>query len=295
MNEPPLVSIIIPAHRAAAYLAETLESVAAQTWTNWEVLVCEDGRYDNTAEIVSAFSGRFPGRVQFLEHPTNLGVSRARNSLLDAARGSHIAFLDADDTWTANHLAHSLALLQTEGTTWVIGGLNLIDPAGRVTKRDVLPPPTALTEIPTRLLEYNFILTSSIVARAEVFGGGLRFDPALRIGEDLDLCIRMVEAGQRPSFSTRATLNYRKHPVSTTANPVRFAEDFSSLFEKYLGNPVVAQPVCRRILRDMLLNVARMTWRRDPRRALASLRRLFRFDRWSARAWLYRLLAGTTS
>lgn len=292
MSTPaPLVSVLIPAYRAATYLGETLASVAAQTWPHWEILLFEDGCFDATGEIVQAFAATTGNRVELLRSETNRGVSRARNALLDVARGTHIAFLDADDTWEPEHLAHALERLADEDTSWVIAGLNLIDPAGRVTRRDILPPPTALADLPTRLLEHNFILTSGIVARASVFAGGLRFDPSLRIGEDLDLCIQIAGAGHRPSFSARATLNYRKHPASTTADPVRFPEDFSVLFEKQLGNPAVDRAICRRLLRRMLLTVARMTWRREPRRARQALDRLLRLSRWDPLTWTYWLLA----
>lgn len=290
-TDDALVSILIPAHRAARYIGATLASVAAQTWTRWEVLVFEDGVFDDTAEIVGAFAATTAQRVELLRSETNRGVSRARNALLDVARGTHIAFLDADDLWEPDHLAHAVAQLEAEQTDWFIAGLNLIDPAGRVTRHNVLPPPTAPVELPTQLLRHNFILTSGVVARAAVFARGLRFDPALRIGEDLDLCIRIVRSGHRPSFAGHATLNYRKHPVSTTADPVRFPEEFAALFEKYLGDPVVDQRVCRRLLRGMLLNVARMTWRREPRRALAALERLSRVAPVEPRSWPYWLLA----
>lgn len=293
--QPELVSILIPAHRAAAYLGATLDSVAAQTWTAWEILVFEDGCLDNTAAIVSAFADRTANRVGLLRSELNRGVSHARNALLDAARGTFIAFLDADDLWEPEHLAHSLDLMRTEHTAWSIAGLNLIDSAGRVTRHNLLPTPTTLAALPTRLLEHNFILTSGIVARAEVFAHGLRFDPALRIGEDLDLCVAIARAGFEPSFSRRATLNYRKHPVSTTADPVRFPEEFAAVFEKHLANPLVDQRVCRRLLRELLLNVARMTWRRQPRRARAALDRLARVSRFSPRGLAYRLLTTARS
>lgn len=291
----PLVSILIPAHRAARYLGATLDSVAAQTWSAWEVLVFEDGVFDDTSAVVRAFAARTARRVELLRSETNLGVSRARNTLLDTARGTHIAFLDADDLWEPDHLAHALQLMDAERTDWFIAGLNLIDPAGRSLKRDVLPPPMEPAALPTSLLRHNFILTSGIVARAAIFAGGPRFDTSLKIGEDLDLCIELVRRGHRPSFSPRATLNYRKHPTSTTADPVRFPEEFAAVFEKHLGDPLVEQRLCRRHLRSHLLAVARMTWRTRPQRALAALRRLRRIAPWAPAGWLYSTLAGVRS
>lgn len=289
-SSPELVSVIIPAHRAAAYLVQTLASVAAQTHPNWEVLVMEDGVYDETSSIVADFAAR-GHLVRHFVHPENRGVSHARNRLLDEARGAYVAFLDADDTWQPDHLAHSLALLRDPAVSWVIGGLNLIDPVGRVLKSDVLAPDLPVAAIPATLLAHNFILTSGMVLRTRVFAGGLRFDPTIKVGEDLDLCLRLLREKHLPVRSTRATLNYRKHPSSTTADPVRFSEEFARLFEKHLANPDLPAGHCLRGVVGQLLNVTRMTWRRDPARARSALRRLFMASPWVPRAWFYAALS----
>jgi glycosyltransferase involved in cell wall biosynthesis len=286
-----LVSVLIPAHRAAGYLAATLESVAAQTHSAWELLVLEDGIFDETAEVVAAFAARWPGRVRFFRNEKNLGVSRARNRLLDEARGSRVAFLDADDIWMPDHLEASLALMEREDADWTIGGYNTMNAAGALMREDVLPPMMGADELPTALLRRNFILPSGMVLRTRVFADGLRFDPALKIGEDLDLCVQLVKAGRKPAYARHATLRYRKHAASATANSVRLPEEFSRVFEKYVNDPVVDRAVCRNMLTEFLLAVARMTWRREPERARAALRRLFRFRPWAARGWFYAVLA----
>jgi glycosyltransferase involved in cell wall biosynthesis len=288
---PVLISIVIPAHRAVRYLDETLASVRAQTWSHWEILVCEDGIFDDTAAHVNAFALTTANRVRLFQNQTNRGVSHARNLLLDAVTGEYVAFLDADDLWTPDHLAYSIGLVVAAGADWIIGGLNLIDPEGHLLAADILPPVLPSGEIPTRLLQHNFILTSSIVARVAVFADGLRFDPSLTIGEDLDLCIQILRRGFQPTFSRHATLNYRKHLASTTANAVRFPEEFSRVFEKYLGNAAVDQTICRAGLRDLLSTVARMTWRREPERALKALDRLADVSALSLRNHAYRILA----
>ena len=287
----PLVSIVIPAYRAGRYLGETLASIRAQTHPHWEILLGEDGVFDDTAEQVAAFATATANPVRLFQNKTNLGVSRTRNLLLDAAAGDFVAFLDADDTWTSDHLAYSLALMVEEKTDWIIGGTNLTDPAGQTTEADILPAPRPTVEIPTELLRHNFILTGGVVARAKVFAGGLRFIPELVIGEDLDFWIRIIEAGHRPSFSQRATFNYRKHPTSTTADPVVFQEEFARLFERYVGDPLVDQRLLREGLCAMLTSVARMTWRREPARALGALRRLFRIEPWHLQAWPFFIMA----
>lgn len=291
MSEPPLISIVIPAYRAARYIGPTLASVRAQTHPRWEILIGEDGIFDDTARQVSAFAATTANPVRLFQHEKNLGVSRTRNELLEVAQGEYIAFLDADDTWTPDHLSYSLECMATEQTDWVIGGTNLMDSQGRIYQADILPAPVPPAAIPTALLQHNFILTGSVVARAKVFPQGRRFVEQLIIGEDLDLWIQIVAAGHRPSFSKRATFNYRKHPSSTTADPVVFQEEFSRLYERYVGNPIVDQQRCKGVASSMLLAVARMTWRREPARALAALRRLFRIAPWHPAAWRFFVMA----
>jgi len=290
-DQIPMVSIVIPAHRAARYLPLTLQSVAAQTWRNWEVLVLEDGRHDDTAGLVAAFAPPDGQPVRHVVQDPAGGVSRARNHLIAVATGTHLAFLDADDLWHPEHLEHALALMQQEQADWFIGGYDLIDPQGELIRAGQLPPQLETRDIPNALLKHNFIITSGVVARREAFADGRCFDPSLVVGEDLDWCIRVLRAGFRPACSPRATLRYRKHPTSVTADPVRFAEEFSRVYEKYLDDPAVDPAIAMGGFRELIHNTLRMTWRHQPARARAAARRLLQHRPLDARAWLYRLLA----
>lgn len=283
----PLVSILIPAYRAGRYIPETLLSVRGQTYTSWEVLVCEDGITDDTADRVKEFAASTTQSVRLLQNPTNRGVSHARNRLLDEAKGDYIAFLDADDLWSPNHLSHSLELLAAEHTDWIIGGTNLVDVNGAIFERDILPPVLPLEQIPTRLLSYNFVLTGAVVFAANVFAGGLRFDPSLTIGEDLDLWIRIIAAGYRPSFSNVATFNYRKHSSSATADSADFAEGMSRLYAKYLHNPLVDQRHCLHCLTESLATTARMTRKSQPTRSFRAARQLVHLRPLNPMNWLW--------
>jgi glycosyltransferase involved in cell wall biosynthesis len=287
----PLVSIIIPAYRASRYIGETFTSIRAQTHPQWEVLVFEDGIFDDTAAQVEKFSATTTNSVRLQQSQTNLGVSRARNALLDAARGEYIAFLDADDTWTSRYLENAIKRLELAGADWMIGGARLIDGNGQSLKREIIPPVVSAAAIPTELLKHSFILPSAVVAHRRVFETGLRFESSFPIGEDLDLWIRVVGAGFKPVIVPEPLIDYRKHPASATADPVRFPEEFSRLFERYLGNPIVDQQLCRAGLGSMLTSVARMSWRRDPERALRALRRLFRVTPWHVPAWPFFVMA----
>jgi len=102
----PLVSIVMPAYNASLYIREAIESVLAQTYLNWELLVVNDGSKDDTGSIVKSFSDP---RI-FLFEQTNQGVSMARNHAMDNLRGDFLCFLDADDALPPNSIASRIRI-----------------------------------------------------------------------------------------------------------------------------------------------------------------------------------------
>ena len=108
-----LVSIITPAFRAAPYVGETIASVIAQTYTNWEMLIVDDCSPDNTCEVVEEWSKK-DDRVKLIRQPKNGGPALARNAALEQAQGRWIAFLDSDDVWLPHKLEHQLAFHRSQ-------------------------------------------------------------------------------------------------------------------------------------------------------------------------------------
>jgi glycosyltransferase involved in cell wall biosynthesis len=109
----PLISVVIPAYNAAVYIGPTLETVFAQTFTNFEVIVVNDGSPD-TAALESGL-GPYRSRIRYIRQE-NRGPSGARNTAIRDARGTYIAFLDSDDVWLAQHLERQVAMLCTSRT-----------------------------------------------------------------------------------------------------------------------------------------------------------------------------------
>lgn len=107
----PLVSVIIPAYNASAFITQTLASVVAQTYTNLEILVINDGSTDNTVKIVQQYAHR-DRRIHLLQQP-NAGVAAARNLGIQQAKGEFVAPIDADDIWAPNTIASQVEALQT--------------------------------------------------------------------------------------------------------------------------------------------------------------------------------------
>lgn len=108
----PLVSIIIPFLNASKYIGETIESVLKQTFTNWELILVDDGSTDSSADKVRSFISLYPERMSLYSHHdhANKGTSASRNLGLEHAKGEFIAFLDADDVWKPDFLMHHVKI-----------------------------------------------------------------------------------------------------------------------------------------------------------------------------------------
>lgn len=119
-----LVSVIIPSFKMGQFIGEALESVGAQTYPHWEVIVVDDaGPEDGTREAVAAFAAKYPDhRVEYIRHETNRGVSVARRTAFEASRGEYIAFLDADDAFFPEKLASYVAKLEANPECVLIHG-----------------------------------------------------------------------------------------------------------------------------------------------------------------------------
>ena len=103
----PFISIIIPTYNRASYIEEALDSIKKQTFTDYEIIVVDDGSTDNTKEILEKYEGI---RCIYLEH---VGIAGARNTAVKAARGKWIAFLDSDDLWKEDKLQKQVDYLHT--------------------------------------------------------------------------------------------------------------------------------------------------------------------------------------
>lgn len=109
---PKLVSIIVPVYRAEKYIIQTIESVAAQTYGDWELLLVDDCGGDSSTDLITAWCNEHPGyNVRLIRQEQNAGAAKARNRGLEEAQGRYIAFLDADDLWYPDKLEKELRFM----------------------------------------------------------------------------------------------------------------------------------------------------------------------------------------
>ena len=126
----PLVTALIPAYNAAATIRRAVDSVIAQTYRNYEIVVVDDGSRDATADIVAVHYG---DQVRLLCLPCNQGVSTAMNQGIADARGELIAFLDADDEWLPDKLTRQIEVLESDpSAVMVIPGIETPELTGGI-------------------------------------------------------------------------------------------------------------------------------------------------------------------
>jgi teichuronic acid biosynthesis glycosyltransferase TuaG len=165
MNERT-VSVIVPAYRAAAVIEAAIESVRAQTWRDWEMLVADDCSPDNTRDVVSRWSAR-DSRIRLIPLERNGGPATARNAALVQARGRWIAFLDSDDLWLPQKLERCIAFAQRERAALVYTGYRRISADGSRTGR-YIPVPARLSY--GQLLGNTAIATSTVLIDRSLTG-----------------------------------------------------------------------------------------------------------------------------
>ncbi len=114
MNSEPLVSVITIFLNAETFIVEAIESVLAQTYSNWELLLVDDGSRDGSSAIAISYADRYPEKVKYLEHQNhaNRGTGASRNVGISHASGKYVAFLDADDLWYPSKLKDQVAILE---------------------------------------------------------------------------------------------------------------------------------------------------------------------------------------
>jgi glycosyltransferase involved in cell wall biosynthesis len=199
--ERGLVSVIVPAYQAEAFLGEALESALGQEGVRVEVIVVDDGSSDRTAEIAASYP------VRLLRQP-NRGPAAARNAGLAHASGEFVTILDADDVCPADRVSRQVDHLRAHPELGIVLGLTeiFLTPGQR-------PPahwPLAYTGRPIPAV------AGSMLARREVFEIVGAFDETLRHSEDIDWLARMKDAGIRAGSIDHVVLRYRIHAANTS-------------------------------------------------------------------------------
>lgn len=197
----PAVSVVLPAFNREGSIRMAIESVLRQSWTDFELLVVDDGSVDATMARAAEVADP---RLRLIAHPHNMGASAARNTGIREARGEWVAFQDSDDEWLPLKLEKQMARIAAAGEDCVacycgmavVGGL-AHTPGARTRLRYIPDPAIAAVEgdILPALLQRSLASTQTLVARRAALAQAGGFDEGLPALEDWDCALRLAQLG----------------------------------------------------------------------------------------------------
>jgi len=203
-----VISVNIATYNRSLYIKEAIDSVLAQSYKNWELIIVDDGSTDNTNVVIAPYL-KDP-RIKYFKNETNKNISFTRNRALSLSQGEFIAILDSDDVWNdIDKLAKQITFLQKNPSYSLIGtNAVAIDPAGKPL-RD-LNVPLSDSEIKRVILSKNVIFHSSVMYRKDTVVDLGAYNLALNGIEDYDLWLRLGAVSRLANLSDRSLL-YRIH------------------------------------------------------------------------------------
>jgi glycosyltransferase involved in cell wall biosynthesis len=322
----PTVSIILPTYNRAAFLPQAFESICSQTFTDWELVVVDDGSTDDTPALVERFVPPAGQPVRSIRQP-NGGAYAARNTGLDAAAGRYVAFFDSDDVWLPHHLADCVAALERNpDVDWAYGACRMVEwETGRVTAPNtfyVQGKPRRFLALRHRpdgrfrviddpwvvecmILHGTFNGLQNSVIRRRVFDGR-RFDTSFRNeAEDQLIVVRALAAGHRIGYFDNVHVIYHEHAANSSASGsdrnleklltilTAEARGFEELAALVPLTPTQAQAVRTRLAESYFWRLGyALLWQHGRRRdALAMFRRGLRLQPWNLWYWKTYLVA----
>lgn len=220
MNAPPKVTVFIPVYNREKYIAAAIESVLAQSFTDFELLLIDDGSTDNSVKVVRSYTDP---RVRLVCNEGHWGIPRTRNHGLHLARGEYIAMLDSDDCAYPSRLEKQVAFLDRHRDYAVVGSWAVeMDEQGRPL-RGIKRLPVSPGDLQSRLLFRTCYHHSSIMARTAVLQE-YGYRPQFAVSSDFDLFVRLAGKHKLDNLPD-ILLRRRVHPGRITRQQVQLVRD----------------------------------------------------------------------
>ena len=188
------VSFITCAFNREATIAQTIESVLKQTYKDWEMIVCDDGSTDKTAQIVKDYEDRYPAQIKYI-HQENQGPGAARNAAINASCGEYVAILDSDDLATEDRLAKQVAFLDANPEIILTGANAHVFVGDKKVVRDIVFAHSN-EEIQKCMLDENQFVHSSVMIRKKYLDEFGLYREELKSSQDYELLLRLSQQGK---------------------------------------------------------------------------------------------------
>ena len=235
MSATPKVSVITPAYKAARYIGQAIESVQAQTLTDWEMIIVDDASPDETAAVVERYLD--DPRIKLIRSERNRGNGGARNLALEVAQGEWIAPLDADDWFAPERLEHLWQFALDKGTLMAADLMLQIDDNGEsygIAFSDIWEPPSQATCYSARDYLYAHIAIQPLVYHQHIIDHRLKYPENMPLGEDHIFQAQILLKGATLWVLPETSYLYRIHPRSMVSAYGFSIEKIDALFEYML-------------------------------------------------------------
>lgn len=234
MNE--LISIIVPVYNVEKFIRETMDSVLAQTYPHWELLLVEDGSSDGSADAITGYiEEKMETRIRLVRQPFNQGAAKARNRGLREAAGRYIAYLDADDLWVPEKLERELAFMREKDAAFVFTGYEFADENGVGTGKVVRVPETLTYK---QALSNTTIFTTTVMFDTEKIPKEQLEMPDMK-SEDTALWWKVLQQGYVAYGLDENLVRYRRAGRSLSSNKLEALRRIWNLYRKVAGLSVI--------------------------------------------------------
>lgn len=232
-----LISIIVPVYNVEKYIEETMDCVRAQTYSDWELLLVEDGSTDKSAALIEAYMQRTGDeRIRLIRQPGNLGAAKARNRGLLEAKGRYIAYLDSDDLWVPEKLERELKFMQEKKAAFAFTGYEFADEQGKGTGKVVRVPQTLTYK---QALKNTTIFTTTVMFDTEKIDKELLKMPIIK-SEDTALWWKVLRCGYVAYGLDENLVKYRRVGQSLSSNKLEAVRRIWNLYRKAEGMSVLS-------------------------------------------------------
>ena len=225
--EKPLVSIITPTYNSENYVKQTIESIQAQTFTNWELLITDDKSTDKTIEIIKKIK-KEDNRIKLFFHSSNLGPGIARNNSISKAKSRFIAFCDSDDLWLPSKLEKQINFMLSNRISFCYTSYSIIDDNLKIINE--IKSPSKLTY--DQLLKNNYIGCLTVVYDQHLLGKILM--PEIRLRQDWGMWLKILKKIRVSYGLTENLALYRKRSNSISNNKLKLVKYNWLVYNKVL-------------------------------------------------------------
>lgn len=228
MTPSPTVTVVIPTYNHAHFLREALQSLCAQSFSNWEAIVVNNYSEDDTVAVVAAFSDP---RIRLENFRNNGVIASSRNRGIALAQGQYIAFLDSDDIWYPDKLSHCMQSFD-DNVDLVCHGLHWFGNE----ERDMFCGPAQRATFDALLDKGNCITPSATVVRKSILDlvGGFSQDPVVVTSEDYHLWLKLAKAGAKMVFIKKILGGYRIHSANQSSAVLKHLHSVLKVTEEFL-------------------------------------------------------------